>query len=137
MKTSIFAHRGYIGIESSVITEGLLNDPFMDNSIKVDASKVLISKEAVDLFKAMPKGKDQNGLKIKLENGVTSIEWPEVTRLAIDPRDTPTTDDFNPTGLVASEEAPAVPQGFIDMVDEMLDSAAGAGNDYEEEEDEE
>ena len=62
MKTTIFAYKGIIGIQSSPDAEGLIAKPGNGNlGCVIDAASVEIQKEALDLLLKIPKGRDGLG----------------------------------------------------------------------------
>lgn len=55
MKTKVFVYKNFLGISSSIDSEGVMNDPTCPTSIGfvMDASKVLFSKEAIQEWKKL------------------------------------------------------------------------------------
>lgn len=60
MRTKVFAYKGWIGIQSDVNAEGLLNKPLDKGQLGfvVNASFVDISPEALELLKEVPPSGD-------------------------------------------------------------------------------
>ena len=63
MKTKVFVYRNFLGISSSIDSEGVLNDPTCPTSIGfvMDATKVLFSKEAINALSNLTRGTDSLG----------------------------------------------------------------------------
>lgn len=63
MRTKVFAYKGWVGIESDIKAEGLLNDPMKKGQLGfvLDAEFVDISPEALELLKEVPKSMDSIG----------------------------------------------------------------------------
>jgi hypothetical protein len=63
VRTKVFCHRGIIGIQSSLNSPGLINDPSQPNQLGfvMDAKEVAVSKEAMGLLKKVRKGRDGLG----------------------------------------------------------------------------
>lgn len=63
MRTKVFVHRGFIGIQSDYNAEGLLNDPSKPGQLGfvVDADFCDFQPEAIELLKKVPKSRDDIG----------------------------------------------------------------------------
>lgn len=63
MRTKVFAHKGWVGIESDVNAEGILNRPLDKGQLGfvLDANFVDITPEALELLKQVPGSGDDIG----------------------------------------------------------------------------
>lgn len=71
MRTKIFEYKGYIGIQSSVNAEGLLNDPMKKGQLGfvLDADYVDIQPEALELLKQIKvTGDDVSDINVYTSN---------------------------------------------------------------------
>lgn len=63
MKTKVFEYNGYVGIESDVKADGLVNNPLDAGQLGfvVDTTHVEFSKSAIAILKQIPKSNDSLG----------------------------------------------------------------------------
>lgn len=91
MKTKVYEYKGVIGIESDWKAEGLLNDPSTPGQLGfvLDASKVEVSKEALELLRQVPVGHDSLGDVdcFAADDGMTIFAWLGGPLRAVDPAD--------------------------------------------------
>jgi len=121
MRTSVFTYKGYIGIESDVKAEGLLNDPSQPGQLGfvVDANSVDIQPEALELLKAIKKGRDSLGdVDVFSAGDKVIFGWLGGPLRLIDPKNTTGSRDYNPS-LLKSNSDVKTPEDFIKAVDTM------------------
>ena len=120
MKTTVFQHKGMIGILSSPDAEGFIAKPGNGNlGCVVDASQVEISKDALDLLKTIPRGHDGLGEIESFKAGDKNVfGWLGGYMKAFRPADIETSRDYNPSILTATEGV-EVPKEFKDFVDSL------------------
>jgi len=79
MRTKIFEYKGYIGIQSAVDAEGLLNDPTKSGELGfvLDAAFVDIHPRALKLLMTIPKSGDDIGDfdVYKADDGRVILGW--------------------------------------------------------------
>lgn len=120
MNTTVFTHKGFIGIQSSPDAEGFLAKPGNGNlGCVLDASKVLISPEALELLKKIPKGHDGLGEIDVFPSGDKVIfGWLGGYMKAFLPEEIETSREYDPSLLKATEGV-ETPKEFIEMVDSL------------------
>lgn len=120
MRTKVFAYNGFIGIESNVNAEGLLNKPLDKGQLGflLDAKFVDIQPEALELLKCLPMSADDLGeVEIYQSNdGVVVFGWLGGPKKVVDISICTASNDYHPELLSPSENV-EVPQGFIDFID--------------------
>ena len=123
MKTTIFAYKGIIGIQSSPDAEGLIAKPGNGNlGCVIDAASVEIQKEALDLLLKIRKGHDDLGDfdVFQADDKKIIISWLGGYLKVFIPNKTETSRDYNPKLLVATDGVVA-PKEFIDYIDANQD----------------
>lgn len=125
MRTSVFAHKSVVGIESDLKAEGLVNDPSLPNQLGfvLDALYVDISQEAYEVLLAIPKSGDSIG-DVDVFKSTTGVIFsflggPRVV-VGVDLGHTGSS-TYDPTLLqgVANFVPNNPPQAFIDFVDSL------------------
>jgi len=120
MKTTVFTHKGMIGILSSENAEGLIAKPAGGNlGCICDASMVEIQKEALDLLNNIPKGRDGLGEIDVFQAGDKVIfGWLGGYMKAFKPNEIKTSRDYKPNLLKATDGV-VTPKEFIEYVDSI------------------
>jgi len=119
--TTVFIYKGIIGISSQETCESLIAKPGNGNlGCVCDASKMKISKEALEALKTIPKGKDSIGdIDIFQTNDKKVIfSWFGGYLKAFKPNKIETSRDYNPDLLTHSDDV-EIPQKFIDYVNKL------------------
>lgn len=126
MRTKVFAHKHFIGIESSFEAEGLLNDPSQQNQLGfvVDADFCDIQPEALELLKKIPKSQDDIGDVdvFKAEDGKVIFSWLGGNLVGLETTNTTVSGShlYDPELLVANPTVKTSPE-FIQAVEEFLE----------------
>lgn len=121
MRTSVFTYKGYIGIESDVKAEGLLNSPTQPGQLGfvVDANSVDIQPEALELLKTIKKGSDSLGdVDVFSAGDKIVFSWLGGPLRLIDPKKITGSRDYNPSLLKSNVEVKPTEE-FIKAVDSM------------------
>lgn len=126
MKTKVFVYKNFLGISSSIDSEGVMNDPTCPTSIGfvMDASKVLFSKEAIQAMEKITRGGDSLG-DIDCFQTITEtpvvFSWIGGPKRCIDLTDkeivTARNTDFS---LISPTDDVEADQDFKDYVDSLL-----------------
>lgn len=118
MKTTIFAHKGVIGILSSPDAEGFFAKPGGNNlGCVLDASSVEISEEALELLKSVRKGLGGLGDFDVFQSGdKVVIGWLGGYTKCFSPSEIETSRNYCPN-LLKSSLGVVTPQEFIEFVD--------------------
>ena len=117
--TKVFIYKGVVGIQSEETSDALLAKPGNGNlGCVCDASKVKISKDALDALKAIPKGNDGLGeIEVfKANDGMVIFGWLGGYLKAFRPDKIETSRDYNPNLLKHTDDV-KIPKEFIDFVD--------------------
>ena len=126
MRTKVFAHKNFIGIESSFEAEGLLNDPNQPFQLGfvVDAAFCDIQPEALELLKKIPKSKDSFGDVdvFKVDGGKVIFSWMGGSIVGIQATNPHVSgsSEYDPELLVANPTVKTNPE-FIQVVEEFLE----------------
>lgn len=123
MRTTVFAHKGLIGIQSAPDAEGMLNKPLDPGQFGfvVDASYVDVSPEALELLKRIPKSDDALGDidVFKADDGKVIFGWIGSPMTVVDPATVVSgSRDYDATLLTANPKVITEP-GFIEFVDSL------------------
>lgn len=123
MRTKIFSHRGYIGIESNVSAEGLLNNPKEKGQLGlvINAKYIDISVTALEILKKIRKGHDGLGEidVYKANDGTIVFSMLGGPLKIVNPRTCETSRDYDPSLLVTCDNVD-IPDGFIDYIDNSI-----------------
>lgn len=126
MKTKVFAHGGWVGIESNPKAEGLINDPSQAGQLGyvLDASHVEVSKEAIEVLKTIRRGGGSLGEVdcFKVTDGKVVFGWLGRELKAVNPADSEVArdTDFSLLEQVATIVPNDPPKEFVEAVDEFL-----------------
>lgn len=121
MRTSIFAYKGIIGILSSPEAEGLIAKPGNGNlGCVLDASKIDISIEALELLKTIRRGRGGLGEIDIFKAGDTKVifGWLGGYMKLFKPSEIETSRDYDPSLLVSSEDV-IIPEDFKKVVESI------------------
>lgn len=131
MKTTVFAHRGIVGIESDLKSEGLLNNPAQPGQLGfvLDASTVRFSPEAVEELKKVKRSHDDLGEVdiFQTDDKRVIFGWLGGIRKAFKASDIEGSSSYD-ASLITSSADVETPQDFIDFVDGMLDQNEPSDN---------
>lgn len=119
--TKVFIYKGVVGIQSEETSDALIAKPGNGNlGCVCDASKVKISKEALEALKTIPKGNDGLGEidVFKDNSGRVIFGWLGGYLKAFKPENAETSRDYNPSLLMHSDNV-EIPKEFIEFVDSM------------------
>ena len=124
MRTQVFFYNGFLGINSDVKAEGLINDPAGDGQLGfiVDAAFCDISPEAIDFLKKIPKSADDFGDVdcFKIDDGRVLCSWLGSSMQAISSdADATGSREYNPSLLIPNPKV-VIPDDFKTFVDEHL-----------------
>lgn len=116
--TKVFIYKGIMGIQSNENSDALIAKPGNGNlGCVCDASKVQISKEALDALKSIPRGHDGLGEIDIFQSGDKVIfGWLGGYLKAFKPENIETSIDYNPSLLKHSDDV-EIPKEFIEFVD--------------------
>jgi hypothetical protein len=119
--TKVFIYKGIVGIQSEETSDALIAKPVGGNlGCVCDASKVKISKEALDALKTIPKGHDGLGeIDVFKSGDMIVFSWLGGYLKAFKPNEIETSRDYNPNLLTHSEDVD-IPKEFIDFVDSQI-----------------
>lgn len=121
MKTKVFEYKGYVGIQSSLEAEGLLNEPDQPGQLGfvVDANYVEISPKALEVLKKIPKSNDDIGdIDVyQTEDKKVIFCWLGGPLKVICPDEVSGSSSYNANLLKPSKNV-KVPQEFMDFIDE-------------------
>ena len=121
MRTQVFSHKNYIGIQSDVNTDGLLNDPKQKGQLGlvIDLSFVDVSDTALKLLKKIKKNHGSLGDIMIFSSGETSIfSWIGYTIRVLDVNRCEADRDYNPS-LIKTTVANNPPENFIKYIDSL------------------
>ena len=124
MKTIVFAHKGIIGIQSSVDCEGLFNDPTKPGELGfvVNAEFVRFQPEALELLKKIKRSGDDIGDVDIFESGIEVIFcWLGGPLSMIDPDEVTGSSSYDPELITQVDKNVQTPQEFIDFVEKYLE----------------
>jgi hypothetical protein len=118
--TTIFTHKGVIGIQSDPDSDALIAKPENGSlGCVCHATKIKISKEALDLLKTIPRGHDSLGEinVFKDSEGNVIFGWFGGYLKAFVPSDIETSRDYDPS-LLTHSDGVETPKSFIEFIDE-------------------
>lgn len=120
---TVFAYKGYIGIDSISTDDGIMA-PFGNGNIGVvaDAEKVRISSYAMALLKTIKRGGDCIGNvdAFKCNDGVIVFSWFGQHRRIVNPIEAVGSRDYNPSLLKTYEGEIEISNDFICAVEDIL-----------------
>ena len=120
MRTKIFAYKGVLGIESSDLADGLMNEPNEKGQLGfvLDARFVDIQPEALKILKRIERSDDENSeLDIfKIENDIVVIAWIGSSMMVFYPEKTTGNSSYNPD-LIKRTVSFKTPKAFKKFVE--------------------
>jgi hypothetical protein len=123
MRTQVFAYKGWIGIQSSTVAKGLLNDPIKPSQLGfvLDASFVDISSEALELLKKIPRSSDDVGEidVYKNSSGRIIFSWLGGPLKMCKPENITSSNSYDPELLKSSQKEVKIDEKFIEAVDKI------------------
>jgi hypothetical protein len=123
MRTQIFAYKGFIGILSNSNSEGIINDPILQDSrgFSVDVKGIDISKEALGLLKKMKghAGKDGELDIFKTADNIIIFSWLGGEYKIIDPKKSSFSLENDSSLFTPLDEGPEPPEEFINFINSL------------------
>lgn len=119
-KTTVFEYKGYIGIKSHPKADGMIAPAGGGNiGCVCDASKVQISKEALELLKKIPRGRDGLGEIDVFGSGDKKIfGWMGGFLRVFKPSEIETSRDYDPS-ILTHTDGVEVPKDFKTFIDNL------------------
>ena len=127
MRTKVFAYKNYIGIESNIHAEGLLNDPMKIGQLGfiIDAKFVDVQPEALTLLLKGKKSIDDIGeIDVYKSNDKIIFSWLGGALKSCHVNDISGSNEYNASLLKSNPEV-KTPQKFIDFVNSKLNLTKG------------
>lgn len=122
MRTKVFTYKGFIGIESTVNADGLLNKPLDKGQLGFlfDAKFVDIQPEALELLKRLSMSADDVGeVEIYQSKDIVVFGWLGGPKKVVDITINTASNDYHPELLVPVDNID-IPQDFIDFIDNSV-----------------
>lgn len=119
--TKVFAYKGIIGIDSTPTDEGMVA-PYGGGNLGVvmNADKVLISNEALELLKKIKTGRDAIGDVDAFMADQPIFAWFGGHKRILNPDKAVAARDYKPSLLKAYEGEIEIPDDFIVAVEDLL-----------------
>jgi hypothetical protein len=121
LRTKVFTYKNYIGIQSNVKAEGLLNNPLQQGQLGfvVDAKFVDIQPEALELLKQIKRSGDCIGdVDVFQSDKCVVFSWLGEPLQYLDSKTAEGSRDHNPSLLVANNEV-ITPEEFKKFIDSL------------------
>jgi hypothetical protein len=124
MRTQVFSYKGWVGIQSDVTAEGLLNKPLDKGQLGfvIDAAFVDISPEALDLLKQVKKSGDCIGdVDIIKSRDKVLFLWLGSPLKMFKPEQVTGSKEYD-ASLITETKETVVDPAFIKVVDEIKET---------------
>jgi len=123
MRTKVFAHKGFVGIESGIDAEGLLNNPLKPGQLGfvVRADCVDFQKEAIEILKTIKRSGDSIGEVdiYQSNNDGVILCWLGGPFKLIDPTTADGSNEYD-ASLITATEGVITSKEFSDAIDAAL-----------------
>jgi hypothetical protein len=133
VKTNVFAYKGFVGIESSLQANGLLNSPAEPGQLGfvLDAAHVNFSPEAVEELKKVKRSGDDLGEVdiFEASEGRVIFGWLGGPLKAFKPELIEGSNSYDASLIKASEEPVAIPVEFKEFIDGYVNDVEEEGKD--------
>lgn len=119
--TTVFAYKGFIGINSTPTDEGMVAPHGGGNiGVVMNANSVRFSLEALDLLKTIKVGKDAIGDVDVFMSGEPTFAWFGPHKRIISPKNAVAARGYNPSLLKVYDGEIEIPVDFKEHIDVIL-----------------